>query len=104
MSGNGGSEPSVVNSMEDANVCAAARTHSVNVRAPGMHFIALRNLARLHTVSCCNTPVIQAFYQALQISVILGKCDREPIIKDTWFVAEQKYSCNCQQLLQCINA
>ena len=38
---------------------------------------------------CCNTPVIQAFYQALQISVILGKCDREPIIKDTWFVAEQ---------------
>ncbi len=42
-----------------------------------MHFNALRSLTQpCLNAYCvgCNTPMIQALYQALQVSVSLGKC------------------------------
>ncbi len=65
----------------DANIATAASqsatllSMTVNI-ASEMHFNALRSLTQpCLTAYCirCNTPMIQALYQALQISVSLGK-------------------------------
>jgi len=50
--------------------------------ASEMHFNALHSLTQpCLTAYCirCNTPMIQALYQALQISVSLGKCIWDPM-------------------------
>jgi hypothetical protein len=52
-----------------------------------MYFAAQRNLTQPCLAAYCircNTPMIQAFYQALQISVSLGKCIWIQSIKGTY--------------------
>ncbi len=67
-----------------ASQSATLLSMTVNL-ASEMHFNALRSLTQpCLTAYCvwCNTPMIQAPYQALQISVSLGKCTWDLIYQE----------------------
>ncbi len=70
------SQPTDASIVTAASQSATLLSMTVNI-ASNMHFNALRSLTQpCLTAYCiqCNYPMMQALYQALQISVSLGKC------------------------------
>jgi len=71
-------QQSVTNAMVVSAAFQSAILLSMTVNtAFEVHFNALPSLTQPCLTAyciCCNTSMIQAFYQALQISVSLGKC------------------------------